>query len=73
MDNVKSDFKGENFSLFKKNLSHLLVDKIEPIGKKIKELLMDEKYLDEILEEGAKKADKLALKKINEMKTLVSF
>ena len=51
----------------------MLVDKIEPIGKKIKELLKDEKYLDEILEEGAKKADKLALKKINEMKTLVGF
>ena len=41
--------------------------------KKIKDLLKDEKYLDKILEEGSKKADNLASKKITEMKTLVGF
>ena len=73
MDKVKSEFNGKNFSFFKNNLSDLLVDKIEPIGKKIKDLIKDEKYLDKILEDGAKKAENLASKKINEMKTLVGF
>ena len=73
MDKVKSEFNGKNFSFFKNNLSDMLVDKIEPIGKKIKDLIKDEKYLDKVLEEGAKKAENLASKKINAMKTLVGF
>ena len=73
LNKVKSEFEGKNFSSFKDNLSELLVDKIEPIGKKIKDLLKDEKYLDKILEEGSEKADNLASKKITEMKTLVGF
>ena len=73
MDKVKSEFNGKNFSFFKNNLSDLLVDKIEPIGKKIKDLIKDEKYLDKVLEDGAKKAENLASKKINAMKTLVGF
>ncbi len=73
INKVKSEFEGKNFSFFKDKLSDLLVDKIEPIGKKIKNLLKDEKYLDKILDDGARKASKLALKKITEMKTLVGF
>ncbi len=73
LDKVKSKFEGKNFSLFKDNLSELLIEKIEPIGKKIKDLLKDEKYLDKILNKGAEKAESLALKKITKMKTLVGF
>ncbi len=73
IDKVKSEFDSKNFSSFKKNLSDLLVEKVEPIGKKIRDLIKDEKYLDKILEDGAKKAENLASKKINEMKTLVGF
>ena len=73
LNKVKSEFEGKNFSSFKDNLSELLVSKIEPIGKKIKDLLKDEKYLDKILEKGREKADNLASKKIAKMKTLVGF
>jgi tryptophanyl-tRNA synthetase len=73
IDKVKNEFEGKNFSIFKDRLSELLVNKIDPIGKKIKELLQDNKYLDDILENGVEKADKLASKKINEIKTLVGF
>ena len=68
IDKIKSEFEGKNFSIFKDKLSELLADKIDPIGKKIKDLLKDEKYLDQILENGAKKADNLASKKINKIK-----
>jgi tryptophanyl-tRNA synthetase len=68
-----SEFSGKNFSEFKENLSEILVEKIEPISKEIKRLLADSKYLDEILLEGSKKADKIASKKIDEIKKLVGF
>ena len=73
LDKVKSIFEGKNFSSFKNNLSELLVETIVPIGKKIKDLLKDEKYLDKILNKGAEKAHNLATKKVSEMKNLVGF
>ena len=73
INKTKADFSGKNFSEFKDQLTELLIDKIIPIGKKIKDLLKDEKYLDGILNKGAEKADKLASKKIEEMKTIVGF
>jgi len=73
LDKVKSEFEGKNFSFFKENLSDLLVEKIEPIGNKIKDLLKEREYLDRILEEGANKANNLASKKIKELKRLVGF
>ena len=73
IDKIKSEFEGKNFSIFKDKLSELLADKIDPIGKKIKDLLKDEKYLDQILENGAQKADNLASKKINKIKDLMGF
>ena len=68
-----SEFEGKNFSVFKQKLTEVLVQTIEPISKEIKKLLDDEKYLDKILWEGSKKADKIASKKIKEIKELVGF
>ena len=73
IDKVKEEFQGKNFSIFKDKLSDLLVDKINPIGKRIKDLLKDENYLDKILAKGSQKANNLATKKIKEIKTLVGF
>ena len=73
IENSLSEFDGKNFSEFKEKLSEVLTEKIEPISKEIKKLLNDEKYLDTILLEGSVKADKIASKKIKEIKELVGF
>ncbi len=73
LDTIIDEFEGKNFSIFKDRLSELLVEIIDPIGKKIRDLKNDEKYLDQILEEGAQKAKNLATKKINKIKELVGF
>ena len=67
------EFSGKNFSNFKEKLSEILIEKIEPISKEIKKLLKDERYLDSILLEGSQKADRIASKKIIEIKELVGF
>ena len=72
-DKTKLEFEGKNFSFFKDKLSELLVEKIDPIGKKIKDLLKNESYLDKILAEGSNKAGNFATKKINKIKNLVGF
>jgi len=73
LENSINEFNGKNFSEFKEKLSEVLTEKIEPISQEIKRLLNDEKYLDTILLEGSVKADKIASKKIKEIKELVGF
>jgi len=73
LENSISEFNGKNFSEFKEKLSEILIEKIEPISKEIKRLIEDKNYLDSILLEGSYKADKIASKKIKEMKDLVGF
>ena len=68
-----TDFNGKNFSEFKEKLSEVLIERIEPISKEIKKLLEDQKFLDTVLLEGSDKADKIASKKMKEMKELVGF
>ena len=67
------DFSGKNFSLFKENLSQVLVEKIDPISNEIKKLLKDKKYLDEILYQGYKKANLIAVEKIKKIHEIVGF
>ena len=73
LENSVNEFDGKQFSEFKEKLSEILIEKIEPISKEIKRLLNDERYLDQILLKGSEKADKIASKKIKEIKELVGF
>ncbi len=66
-------FAGKNFSDFKQELSETLVDKIIPISEEIKKLLKDRSYLDSILLDGVEKANKIASKKIKNIKEIVGF
>ena len=73
LENVVEKFAGKNFSDFKENLSHVLVDKIEPISVEIKKLLNDQQYLEEILTEGHEKADLIASRKKKKIKEIMGF
>jgi len=73
LENSIDDFNGKQFSEFKEKLSEALIEKIEPISKEVKKLLNDENYLDQILLKGSEEADKIASKKIKEIKELVGF
>ena len=66
-------FNEKNFSELKSELCELVVDKISPITKEINKLIIEKKYCDEILFEGKEKADKIATKKINEIKKIIGF
>ncbi len=68
-----NEFSGKNFSNFKNNLSELVIEKISPISSEIRKILKDEKYIDEILQNGAQKAEELATKKVNDMKKIIGF
>ena len=67
------EFSGKNFSEFKENLTQVLVDKLFPLSLEIKKLLNEKNYLDQILIEGAQKADDIASKKIKEIHKIMGF
>ena len=73
LENSLNEFSGKNFSLFKENLSQLLIEKIIPISLEIKKLLNDHNYLDSILIDGYKKADKIASKKVEKIHEIIGF
>ena len=68
-----NDFRGKNFSEFKNKLADVLVEKIYPISNEIKKLLKDEKYIDKILKIGSIEAEKIARKKVNDIKQKIGF
>ena len=72
-DEVIKEFSGKNFSDFKESLSQVLVDKIIPISVEIKKLLQDRNYLDEILLDGSKKANKIASQKMKKIHEIIGF
>ena len=73
LDTSIAKFAGKNFSEFKDELSETLVDKIMPISEEIKKLLKDQSYLDSILLNGVENANKIASKKIKNIKEIVGF
>ena len=56
IENATQQYEGKEFSLFKKDLADLVVEKIQPIGKEINKLMDDQLYLDSIMMEGKNKA-----------------
>ena len=73
LEKTVKEFSEKNFSDFKKILSDVCVEKIEPISNKIKKLLIEKNYIDKILSEGSKKAEDIASKKIKNIKEIVGF
>ena len=68
-----NEFSGRNFSEFKEKLSQVLVEKISPISKEIKKLLVEKIFLDEILDEGYEKANKIASVKLKKIHEIMGF
>lgn len=57
---IEADFKEKGYEEFKKSLAEVLVNLLEPFRQKRKELLKREAYVQEILNQGAKKARSIA-------------
>jgi len=73
IDKTVNEFNGKNFSEFKDKLSQVLVEKISPISQEIKKLINDKGFLDKILLDGHKKANKIASDKVKKMQEIVGF
>ena len=73
LDDTINKFSGKNFSEFKENLSQVIVDKIIPISNEIKKLLKEKSFLDQILDNGRQKADKISSEKLKKIQEIMGF
>ena len=72
-EQVVAEYANASFSDFKKALSELAIDKLSPITTKMRELMKDRAYLDNVLTKGAEKANLITETYLKEIKALVGF
>ncbi|MDP3093676.1 MAG: tryptophan--tRNA ligase [bacterium] len=65
---LEKRFKGQGYAKFKEKLADLLIEKLEPLRRKRKELLSRKVYVKEILDQGAKKAKNIAQSTMKEVR-----
>jgi tryptophanyl-tRNA synthetase len=70
---VLAEYAGKGFGTFKPALAELAVEKLAPVGDKMRGLLGDPPVLDAILAKGAAKASEAAAPTLAEVKKLVGF
>lgn len=62
-----------NFSAFKSLLTEVAVAHLAPITAKMRELVADTGYIDQVLKEGSEQADSIARQTMHEVKEIVGF
>jgi tryptophanyl-tRNA synthetase len=61
------------FSKFKMDLAEIIIDKLNPIRSEYERLMQNTDYLVDILKAGAERAEKIATKTLDEIKTSFGF
>ncbi len=68
IEEIEKEFKNKGYAEFKKSLSQLLINSLGSFREKRKELSKKEDYIKKVLNQGAKKAKKIAQKTIQEVR-----
>ena len=70
---VLAEYAGKGFGAFKPALAELAVEKLAPVGDRMRTLLADPAEIDRILAKGAERAREVAAPTVAEVKKLVGF
>lgn len=70
---IENKYEGQGYAQFKKDVAEAIVGELEPIQKKVKELLGDKAYLEGIYKAGAEKANYVATKTLRKMQKKIGF
>ncbi|MED3726581.1 tryptophan--tRNA ligase [Priestia filamentosa] len=69
---LEAQYEGKNYGEFKSDLAQVVIDALAPIQKRYYELI-DSKELDDILDQGAEKANKTANKTLRKMRNAMGI
>ncbi|AYE34901.1 tryptophan--tRNA ligase [Clostridium septicum] len=66
-------YKGKGYADLKKDVAEAIIAELEPVQNKVKDILADKKYLEEIYKSGAEKASYNANKILRKMQKKIGF
>ncbi len=66
-EDAEKEFEGKGYGDFKLAVGQVVTDKIEPIRQEKNRLLTDKAYLDEVLKNGAERAERLAYRTLSKV------
>lgn len=72
-EEIEKKYEGQGYAQFKKDVAEAIVNELEPIQIKVKELLADKTYLETIYKAGAEKANYVARKTLSKMQRKIGF
>lgn len=72
-DDIAKKYSDKGYGTFKSDLANLVTSRISPVREKIKELLKDKTYLEDVYREGARKASEIADKTLDRVKEKIGF
>ena len=73
LEETLKQFQGMQFSSFKDELADLSIAKLAPIGEEMQRLMSDPGYVDNILQEGAIRANNIAQPILKEVHQIIGF
>ena len=70
---VLQSYAGKGFSEFKKDLTEIIIENINPISHEMKKLLNNKDQIEQILKNGSLKAKEISNLVISDIKKIVGF
>ena len=70
---VLKNFSGKGFSIFKKDLTDLMIQKVNPISHEMKKMLNDKEEIKKILADGRLRAKEIAVPVMKDIKNIIGF
>lgn len=70
---IEADFEGKGYAEFKKKLAEVVIEKLQPLQERYRELTSDPKRISSLLAEGASRARPIAEKTLNLVKEKVGL
>lgn len=72
-EEIEKKYEGKGYAEFKADTADTIVNELEPIQKRVKELLEDKTYLESVYKKGAEKAYYVSSKVLRKMQKKIGF
>ncbi len=72
-EDIEKEYDGQGYAQFKNDVAEAIISELEPIQKRVKELISDKAYLESIYKKGAEKANYVATKTLRKVQKKIGF
>lgn len=72
-EDIEKKYEGQGYAQFKKDVAEAIVSELEPVQIKVKEILNNKAYLEDVYKKGAEKANYIANKTLRKMQKKIGF